>query len=266
VSYLAEEPQDSHTLSHIQQLESDSEDFSSIDHEDLDETLPPGQSHPPVLVSNGFPPIPFKLVKRVEDGLFVEMAELLPSYLDSADLNSGDQSARSRRQPPTVSDIVDWIQCFAVYTAIISRKKPKRVPDLLGYQSLIIGASTDCRQGKWVIYDRRFRLKASASHTEQWSTIDVTLWNMTFPEKAIHNRSSAGSPSYMASSSRPQHQYHDQSICLDWNENPSGCSRSPCRFRHICYRCVHNPRARDKNHKASQCTYRQKDRQYKNRS
>ena len=155
------------------------------------------------------------------------MAELLPSYLDSADLNSGDQSARSHRQPPTVSDMIDWIQCFAIYTAIISCKKPKRIPDLLGYQSLIIGASTDCHQGKWVIYDRRFRLKASASHTEQWSTIGVTLWNVTFPKKAIHNRSSAGSPSYMASSSRPQHQYHNQSTCLDWNENPSGCSHSP---------------------------------------
>jgi len=114
VSYLAEEPPDDHTLSHIQQLETDSADISSTDSDDLNETPPPGKSHPPVLISNGFPPIPFRLVKRVEDGLFVEMAELLPSYLDSADLNRDDQRARSRRQPPTVSDIVDWIQCFAV--------------------------------------------------------------------------------------------------------------------------------------------------------
>jgi len=116
VSYLADEPLDDHILSHIQQLESDSADASSIDSDDLNETLPPGKSHPPVLISNGFPPIPFRLVKRVEDRLFFEMAEL-PSYLDSADLNSDDQRARSCRQPPTVSDIVDWIQCFAVYNS-----------------------------------------------------------------------------------------------------------------------------------------------------
>ena len=206
-------------------------------------------------------------MKRVEDGLFVEMAELLPSYLDSADLNIDDQRVGSCKRPPTVSDIIDWIQCFAVYMAIISRQKPKRVADLLGYQSIIIGTSRDCREGKWVIYDCRFRLKASASRNEHWSTIDITLWNMTFPEKAIQSCSPIGSTPYVANPSQgPRHQYQYQPICLDWNENPNGCSRSPCRFKHICYRCVHNPRARDKNHKASQCTYRQMDRQHKNQS
>jgi len=125
VSYLAEKSPDDHTLSHIQQLESDSADASSIDSDNLNETLPPRKSHPPVLISNGFPPIPFRLVKRVEDGLFVKMAELLPSYLDSADLNSDDQHARSRRQPPTVSDIVDWIRVL-LYTRQLS---PARSPD-----------------------------------------------------------------------------------------------------------------------------------------
>ena len=158
VSCLAEEPADGHDLSHIEQLEdnSDSGDLISINSRDSNETFSPKKSRPAVLISNGFPPIPFRLVKRVEDGLFVEMSELLPSYLDSADLNSNDQCVSSRRRPPAVSNIVDWIQCFAVYIAIISRQKPKRVADLLGYQSLIIGASMHCHEGKWVVYDCRF--------------------------------------------------------------------------------------------------------------
>jgi len=32
-------------------------------------------------------------------------------------------------------------------------------------------------------YDHRFLLKALASHNEQWSTIDITLWNITFPKR-----------------------------------------------------------------------------------
>ena len=36
------------------------------------------------------------------------------------------------------------------------------------------------------------------------------------------------------------------------------------RYAHLCYRCVHNPRVTDRNHKASQCTYRQQDRQNNN--
>jgi len=146
-----------------------------------------------VLISNGLPPIPFSLLKQVEDGLFVEMAELLPSYLDSSDLNADNQCARSCKRPPEVLDIMDWIQCFAVYVAIISRHKPKWVADLLGYQSLIIGASRACCEGKWATYNRRFCLKASASHIDQWSAIDATLWNMNFPERAIQNGQSPGS-------------------------------------------------------------------------
>jgi len=32
----------------------------------------------PVLISSGLPPVPKKFVCRVQEGLFVEMAELLP--------------------------------------------------------------------------------------------------------------------------------------------------------------------------------------------
>ena len=119
----------------------------------------------------------------------------------------------------------------------------------------------------WIVLWSSLCLKASVSGNEQWSVIDITLWNMTFPEKAIQSCPPTGPTRYVANlSQRPRDQYEYQPICLDWNENPNGCSRSPCHFKHICYQCVHNPWAQNKNHKTSQCTYRQKDRQYKNRS
>ena len=36
---------------------------------------------------------------------------------------------------------MEWVQCFGIYVAIISCSKPKRVANLIGYQSIIIGAS-----------------------------------------------------------------------------------------------------------------------------
>ena len=80
-------------------------------------------------------------MKGAEEGLFIfEMAELLPSYLNSAELNARKQFG-SQRQLPAVPDIVEWVQCFGIYVAIISRSKPTCMADLIGYQSLIIGAS-----------------------------------------------------------------------------------------------------------------------------
>jgi len=66
------------------------DDLVSIDSDDSDVASTTETLHPPVLISNGLPPVLFRFVKRVEDGLFVEMAELLPDYLDSVDLNTED--------------------------------------------------------------------------------------------------------------------------------------------------------------------------------
>jgi len=48
---------------------------------------------PPRLISGGLPSIPAKLVKRIQDGLFVEMAELLAENLISPQYTSNKQSA-----------------------------------------------------------------------------------------------------------------------------------------------------------------------------
>ena len=222
--------------------------------------IPTDKHQPPILICNGLPPIPPNLVKRVEQGLFIEMSELLPERLCSAELNLGDQAPGTKHKPPEVSNIIDWIQCFGLYIAIISRTQPTRVADLIGYQSLIIWASQHGLEGSWVLYDRRFRLKASASPVKEWSAIDVTIWNLTFPEKTPKSRQRDGYPSPSSSIHyRPPYSRQPlpkkQLVCLDWNENPSGCTRTPCRYEHICYRCVHNPTIPDKQHKASQCPH-----------
>ena len=184
-------------LSHIPELD---DEIASIDSND---TADLSQTEKLILISNGLPPIPVRLVKRVEDGLFVEMAELLPSYLDTADLNTDDQHTRLRKRPPVILDIMDWVQCFGMYIAIVSRHKPKRMADLLGYQRIIMGASLDCREGKWLTYNRCFRLKASASNLKQWSTIDITIWNTTFPERAIRGHRPQGPTPYYQPNSNP---------------------------------------------------------------
>ena len=82
--------------------------------------------HPLVMISNGISPVLLRLVKWVEQGL-LEMAELHPNFLDSVQLKFGDQPSGSTKRLPEIVDIVDWIQCFGIYIAIISRSKPQRI-------------------------------------------------------------------------------------------------------------------------------------------
>ena len=172
-------------IPHIQELGSHKDDLISIDSSCSEALYTSKKLHPPVLLRNSIPPVPLRLVKLVEAGLFVEMAELHPSYLDSAELNTGNQPTGGHKRLPEISNIVDWVQCFGIYMAIVSRSKPERIADLIGFQSIIIGASQLGNNDGWILYDRRFRLKASASRTRQWATIDITIWNMAFPDRVI---------------------------------------------------------------------------------
>ena len=97
---------------------------------------------PPIMISCGLPPVPAKLVKRIQDGLFVEMSELLPDKLTGAEYNTEEDHTSSQKQKHEVLSIMEWVQCFGIFIAVLSRTVPDRTAGLLGYQHLIIQASS----------------------------------------------------------------------------------------------------------------------------
>jgi len=127
------------------------------------------------MVNAGLPPVPTKIVNRIQGGLFVEMYELLPSTLTSTQYNTiEDDSCKSKHQRELSN--MDWVQSFGVYMAVISRTKPHCIPDLLGYQQRIIQAPCNRQPGCWANYDHQLCLKASTTSSTEWSTIDLNIW------------------------------------------------------------------------------------------
>ena len=59
-----------------------------------------------------------------------------------------------RREVP---DILSWVQCFSIYTAVIASKFPERVQKLLAYQTLIVREARRCGGRGWLSYDAFFR-------------------------------------------------------------------------------------------------------------
>ena len=200
------------------------------------------------------------------------MSDLLPERLSLDAIDEDSTKSRSKRKP--VLSILDWVQCFSLYTSIISHKQPGRVPDLLGYQSLIIDAQREFQGDHWLGYDRRFRLRAAATHPDKWANVDITLWMLAFAGRGARNRCKfCFSTSHDASnceltndpqpsnppprSSRPpapQDHVTRRRLCFKWNESPSPrCSRSNCVYDHICYICYRDPLIINKHHKALHC-------------
>jgi len=142
---------------------------------------------PPILINSGLPPVPTKLVTKAQNGLFIEMADLLPEKLISAKYYTEGNTDSLKRTHHEIANIVEWMQCFGVYIAIIYQKEPKRTTDLLGYQQLIINASQTGREGVWLVYDRHFCLKASALGLKDWSSVEMNVWWMTDRQRSHHN-------------------------------------------------------------------------------
>lgn len=242
-------------------------------------TIPPSVEEEPfsIYLGGGLPPVPGKLAKRIEEGQFIEMTELLPERLSfQGELN--DPSKQVKFKHKMVTDILEWLQCFGIYMAIISRKEPHRVVDLLAYQHLIIQAHQEYQGDCWLGYDRRFCQRAATNSPRSWSTINPTLWSLAFSGKASCTRCShCFSTSHLSKNcelnpgsslinrpitlpalrSQVSSNQGRRPICFDWNENPApGCPHPSCRFEHSCYYCTRNPAVREKGHKAIFCPHR----------
>ena len=68
--------------------------------------------------------------------------------------------------------------------AVISQKKPGKIPDLLAYETLIIEGHMEYHRDAWLGYVRWFHQCTATHNTKSWVIIDPTHWNLAFSGKA----------------------------------------------------------------------------------
>ena len=123
---------------------------------------PPKKRAVPVFVQGlGIPPVPGRLVEKILDGQFVDMAELLPDNIEllRRERSSSDSKARLRQ----ISSITAWAQCFATFVAIRAQAAPATVLALLAYMRLLIREAARHPGLGWLSYDSFFRQQAIPS-------------------------------------------------------------------------------------------------------
>jgi len=207
--------------------------------------------------------LPAKLVHRIENLEFVEMAEMLPETWASVIPLTHD-SAMPRR-PITrgpVTDILVWIECFGLLAGVLAKKFPDKAPELFAYLKRIVHASRNFEGSTWVAYDRAYRRQALASRSLDWSIEDPSLYNEAFVGHAKlipkcrhclseHHTSEACAlmtqfmvPWGLASPLQYQGQTFQpvqgpnttlQEVCRKFNADR--CFMRRCKFLHICSIC-----------------------------
>ena len=281
-------------ISHIQETPEDPASQGSstgrqpgprVSNTDNNEAIMPATGNVPVVGSTivpftaGLPPVPNALVKRIQEGEFVDMSELT---VDSLSMMQGDESSKSnhsKKRP--VTSIIEWAQCFTNYIAILSQAKPTRTLDLLGYQHLVLEAHLEYSGDGWMIYDRRFRQIAATRPAITWAQRDGDLWHMAFgsnqrrpycqycfgsthsswecngaPDDTFRGKSAYRISDATTGSRPPLRTAYPPKprklrICWEWNY--SQCTFPGCQYIHACRYCHGNPHLGDSNHKFIHC-------------
>ena len=195
-----------------------------------------------------------KLVEKIEAGKFVEMGDPVPSHLGF------EETAGSKSKQRLITNVSEWLQAFAVYVSVVSKK---HVPDLMGYQILMLEASNEYQNNRWLAYGRQFQQLAASQPSCKWSNTVSTLWSLAFTGQAKANRCKhcfslfhqsidcKFAPSSTSSSRDQTHQAPGRRrfICLQWNEqHTQGCTFPNCRYEHVCYYCAFNSVVKDIHH------------------
>ena len=142
------------------------------------------EEYQPFLFSDGFPPVPAKLVGKILRLEFVDMAELLRDNIDAERRQGRQREAAGvpakQQQRREVSDILSWIQCFGIYVSVVASKFPERVSRMLAYQTTLVREARRCGGGGWSAYDTAFRQQATTNKECDWSKLNSSLYPMTF--------------------------------------------------------------------------------------
>ena len=181
------------------------------------------------------PFVPVRIVKRILQGHFVEMAELSEENL-GLELRRGSEEEEGKAVPgrrlKEVPSFTAWTRAFCIYAGVVISAHPSKARDLLAYIALL---SAGAEEGDWWrSYDRRFRQQLPDLESANFGKVDQTLYArsiLSAGAQAVAQRA-AGADGRAG----PVPKRRRAAACYAWNDGRA-CVASPCRFAHICARC-----------------------------
>ena len=142
-----------------------------------------GDSPGVFILSEGLPPVPVKLVTKIQrggGGDYVDMAELLRDNMEMEHRQPSDAQGIGRQGRREMPDILSWITCFGMYVSVLCDKYPDKVRQMFAYQTIMVREARRCGGKGWLAYDMMFRQQAANNPKVDWSVINNSLYSTTF--------------------------------------------------------------------------------------
>ena len=135
-----------------------------------------------MLLSPSLPPVPGKMVARIQAGNFIHLKELLGDNVALRQRIEESQLAPlspwmvTNHPPPQMRNIstpLQWIYCMLTYIAV--RCPDEATRDRITYARLILHLAQKHGGQGWLEYDHTFRAQAASDPTLKWNAINSSL-------------------------------------------------------------------------------------------
>ena len=141
----------------------------------------------PLIISPALPPIPAKVVDRVQSGKFVEFKEFLADNVlllqrlqelgVAGSVAPALQPLVSGSRLREVTDPVSWASCFLAFLA--TKVEHKETRELAAYGMIILQLASKHQGAGWRSYDRQFRQHQAAGADLSWADLSPSLMAAT---------------------------------------------------------------------------------------
>jgi hypothetical protein len=141
------------------------------------------------------------------------------------------QGAEKSKERAHIVSIGMWQNAFLVFSDILLERKPELARQLVAYQLNIWQIYRQEYGNVWKEYDIEFRLTLPYRPSLQWGVIDQVILS-----KARFEARESRRPFLKQGDSQksPTHTYR-RDVCFAYNRG--SCTRSPCRYAHVCSGC-----------------------------
>ena len=202
-------------------------------------------STPSVLVADGIPPIPSKVLEKIRRWEYIDLASLLtddtPGDSFTTVVVNGQTlvvspSANPSKKRKIALDIQSWSQAYSMYAAaLISADSTSKSESagLLAHIFSVLQLAKDLGGSQWLHYDKSFREWAAAKNVRSWGELNLPIFCQCMAAQQriapVFQPPELGPKGASGAVSGPLR-------CRAWNFERV-CKRSGCRFSHTCYFC-----------------------------
>ena len=147
-----------------------------------------------VVVIEGIPPISVKMVERIRQWEFVDLANLLilqdnkvdeaPFGLDKGHLGYKAPS-RAQGKHMVIDNIMSWLTAFSRLMAVLLTAEATSKDEAAGlaaHQHVILQLHNDLGNNRWLKYDVEYREWAAAKGVRVWGELNLPIYGRCLPQ------------------------------------------------------------------------------------